>query len=124
MALSWNLFDGGNMIAQVREKRALLDSARANVKVTELKERQLPKLDDEFAKDVGEFATLAALREDTKKKLEKQLNDSAEQTLVTNLVASLVNATNRPSLLIEGLYDWKLAGRPSGVMLIRSSEPV
>jgi outer membrane protein len=34
VALTWNLFDGGNMIAQVREKRALLESARANVKVT------------------------------------------------------------------------------------------
>jgi outer membrane protein len=36
VALTWNLFDGGNMIAQVREKRSLLDSARAQVKVTEL----------------------------------------------------------------------------------------
>jgi outer membrane protein TolC len=36
VALSWNIFDGGNMIAQVREKRALLESARAQVKVTEL----------------------------------------------------------------------------------------
>jgi outer membrane protein TolC len=34
--LSWNLFDGGNMIAQVREKRSLVESARAQVKVTEL----------------------------------------------------------------------------------------
>lgn len=36
VALTWNLFDGGNMIAQVREKRALVESARAQVKVTEL----------------------------------------------------------------------------------------
>jgi len=36
VALTWNLFDGGNMIAQVREKRSLLDSARAQVQVTEL----------------------------------------------------------------------------------------
>ena len=36
VALTWNIFDGGNMIAQVREKRALVDSARAQVKVTEL----------------------------------------------------------------------------------------
>jgi len=34
--LSWNLFDGGNMIAQVREKKSLVDSARSQVKVTEL----------------------------------------------------------------------------------------
>jgi outer membrane protein len=36
VALTWTLFDGGNMIAQVREKRALVESARAEVKVTEL----------------------------------------------------------------------------------------
>jgi outer membrane protein len=36
VALTWTLFDGGNMIAQVREKRALVESARAQVKVTEL----------------------------------------------------------------------------------------
>ena len=28
VALTWNLFDGGNMIAQVREKRALVESAQ------------------------------------------------------------------------------------------------
>ena len=36
VSLTWTLFDGGNMIAQVREKRALLESARSQVKVTEL----------------------------------------------------------------------------------------
>jgi outer membrane protein TolC len=36
VALTWTLFDGGNMIAQVREKRALVESAKALVKVTEL----------------------------------------------------------------------------------------
>lgn len=78
-------------------------TAKFDVKLTELKERQLPKLDDEFAKDVGEYTTLAALREDTKKKLEKQLNDQAEQTLVTNLVAALVNANTveAPPTLVQ-----------------------
>jgi outer membrane protein len=36
VALSWTIFDGGNMIAQVREKRSLVESARAQVRVTEL----------------------------------------------------------------------------------------
>jgi outer membrane protein len=36
VALTWNIFDGGNMIAQVREKRSLVESARAQVLVTEL----------------------------------------------------------------------------------------
>jgi trigger factor len=67
-------------------------SAKFELTLVELKERKLPDLDDEFAKDVGEYADLAALRTDTRTKLEKQLGDQAEQVLVTNLVAALVNA--------------------------------
>jgi len=39
-------------------------------KVKEVKERVLAALDDDFAKDVGTFQTLAKLKEDIKKKLE------------------------------------------------------
>ncbi len=67
-------------------------TANFHIDLKEVKERKLPDLDDEFAKDVGEFADLGALRADTKKKLEKNLADQAEQALVTNLVAALVNA--------------------------------
>ena len=39
------------------------------VKVHEIKEKELPELDDEFASEVSEFDTLAEYREDVKKKL-------------------------------------------------------
>ncbi|MGG4555538.1 trigger factor [Paenibacillus humicus] len=39
------------------------------VKVHEIKRKQLPELDDEFAKDVSEFDTLAEYKEDLKKEL-------------------------------------------------------
>ncbi|WP_055105579.1 trigger factor [Paenibacillus ihumii] len=39
------------------------------VKVHEIKRKQLPELDDEFAKDVSEFDTLAEYKEDLKKQL-------------------------------------------------------
>ncbi len=39
------------------------------VKVHEIKRKQLPELDDEFAKDVSEFETLAEYKEDLKKEL-------------------------------------------------------
>ena len=45
------------------------------VKVKELRHRVLPQLDDEFAKDLGEFETLDALRE----RVEKDLTEEAEQ---------------------------------------------
>ena len=45
----------------------------ATFKVTlhEIKKKELPKLDDEFAKDVSEFDTLADLKKDIKEKQEK-----------------------------------------------------
>jgi trigger factor len=44
------------------------------VNVKELRHRILPEMDDEFAKDLGEFETLDALRE----RIEKDLTDEAE----------------------------------------------
>ena len=38
----------------------------------------MPELDDEFAKDVSEFDTLAELRKSIKEKLEKQMQDKAK----------------------------------------------
>ena len=45
--------------------------ATFKVKLNEIKKKELPKLDDEFAKDVSEFDTLAELKESIKEKLEK-----------------------------------------------------
>ncbi len=42
------------------------------VKLHEIKKKELPKLDDEFAKDVSEFDTLADLKKDIKEKLETE----------------------------------------------------
>ena len=42
------------------------------VTLHEIKKKELPKLDDEFAKDVSEFDTLDELKADIKAKLEKQ----------------------------------------------------
>ena len=45
--------------------------ATFKVKLHEIKKKELPKLDDEFAKDVSEFDTLDELKADIKAKLEK-----------------------------------------------------
>ncbi|MBQ3413816.1 MAG: trigger factor [Clostridia bacterium] len=46
--------------------------ATFKVKLHEIKKKELPKLDDEFAKDVSEFDTLDELKADIKAKQEKQ----------------------------------------------------
>ena len=49
-----------------------------NVKVNDVKVKEVPALDDEFAKDTTEFETLAELRADVKAKLEEQAKNAAD----------------------------------------------
>ncbi len=48
------------------------------IKVHSIKAKELPVLDDEFAKDVSEFDTLEALKKDIKEKQEKANNEKAK----------------------------------------------
>ena len=56
-------------------------AADAEVKVTEVKEKVLPPLDDDFAKTVGEFETLEALRAEIRSGLEKRREQENRRTL-------------------------------------------
>jgi len=51
------------------------------VKVHEIKEKELPKIDDEFVKDVSEFDTLEELKADIKTKQEEKNNQKAKSEL-------------------------------------------
>jgi len=57
-----------------------------------LKERVLPKADDEFAKDLGQFDTLDALKNDIRERLTKQGNEAVENAVAEQLVVELVKA--------------------------------
>jgi len=70
--------------------------ATFSVTVTESKERGLPALDDELAKDLGEFETLADLRADIKQQLEATRKDQSENVLAERLVKALVEANPVP----------------------------
>lgn len=52
--------------------------AQFKVTVKEIKVKELPELDDEFAKDVSEFDTLEEYRDDVKKNLEEQKEKEAD----------------------------------------------
>ena len=52
--------------------------ATFKVKVHEIKKKELPALDDEFAKDVSEFDTLKELKESIKEKQQKQNDEKAK----------------------------------------------
>ena len=60
------------------------------VTVKEIKEKQLPELDDEFAAEVSEFDTLAEYKEDVKKNLtekrEKDVKNAKEDAVVDAII--------------------------------------
>ena len=61
------------------------------VKINEIKEKQLPELDDEFASEVSEFDTMAEYREDVKEglrlKKEKEAKDKKEEAVIEAIIA-------------------------------------
>ena len=74
-----------------------------HVKIKDVKQRVLPQLDDEFAKDVGPFETLVELRANVHTRLEKLLKDRAETALAEQIVEKLSskNAVEVPPSLVE-----------------------
>lgn len=77
------------------------------VTIHEIKEKELPELDDEFAKDVSEHDTLEALKEDIKNKLEETAKNRAEQELKDAVVEKVVANTeiDIPEIMVEHQID-------------------
>ena len=65
-------------------------AATFKTKLNSLKFEELPALDDEFAKDVSEFDTLAEYKADVKAKIEKRNEDKAESELGNALALALM----------------------------------
>ena len=62
------------------------------IKLHEIKFRELPEIDDEFAKDVSEFDTLDALKADLKEKALAQKTRIAEEDAENELVQQIVDS--------------------------------
>lgn len=77
------------------------------VAVKDVREKQLPEIDDEFAKDVSEFETLADYKKDIKKKIKANKEKTAESELENALLDALVEKTEVeiPEAMIEKQID-------------------
>ena len=77
------------------------------VEVKEVREKQLPTIDDEFVKDVSEFDTLADYKKDIKKKLKEQKDKTAQSELEVAVLEELVKNTvvEIPDAMIEKQID-------------------
>ena len=62
------------------------------IKLHELKVRELPEIDDEFAKDVSEFDTLDELKADLKAKALERKQKVAEEEVENDLVQQIVDS--------------------------------
>lgn len=74
------------------------------VKVHEIKKKELPEINDEFAQDVSEFDTLAEYKEDLKKKLTERKETAAKNAKEAAAVeAAVANAEmDIPDAMVDG----------------------
>lgn len=77
--------------------------AMFKVKLISIKSKILPELDDEFAKDVSEFETLADYRKDVEKKVKKQKQESAKNQKEIAVIDKLVE--NTEVVIPESMID-------------------
>lgn len=80
------------------------------VKIHDVKRKELPELDDDFAKDVSEFDTVEELKADIKNKLEQTAQEKAERDFRTAVVKQAVdNSTvDIPEIMVEQRIDHML----------------
>lgn len=77
------------------------------VKVNEIKAKELPELDDEFAQDVSEFDTLAEYREDILAQLKERKEASAKRTREDEALQKIVEGSTMeiPEEMIDTQVD-------------------
>ena len=74
-----------------------------HVKVNEVKVKEVPTMDDEFAKDVSEFDTLKDLKADIKKKLTTERTEAAQRAFEDVLMAKVAESIEAeiPTEMVE-----------------------
>lgn len=76
-------------------------------KVHEIKEMEMPELNDEFAKDVSEFDTLEDLKKDSREKLEKSAASKVEYETKNAVLEKVyeANEVDIPDVMVEDQID-------------------
>ena len=69
------------------------------VKCLEVKEKEVPEMDDEFAKDVSEFDTMKELKADLKKKITEERQKAADREFEDALMAKVAEGIDRKSVV-------------------------
>ncbi len=78
-----------------------------DVSVKEIKQKELPALDDEFAKDIGPYETLDQLKDAIRKNLELQAQERAKQNLTNRIMDEVIksNPIELPDYMIDNFLE-------------------
>ena len=81
--------------------------ARFEVEINSITEKELPELDDEFAKDISEFETLDELKADLRESLKEEKADFAKNMMQNQAIEALVKASevSAPEALVNREID-------------------
>ena len=92
------------------DKRLAGKTFSYTVKVKGIKQKTLPELNDEFAKSLGDFADVNALRQRIREDMEAEKKRTAEREAKDKLVAELIkrNEFEVPEALVDRQIDLRL----------------
>lgn len=93
--------------ADYHEESLAGQEATFEVKVLEIKRKELPSLDDDFAQEVSDFATLAEFAEDARKKMLQNEESRAKRDLEDLVVQKISDGAevDVPDVLVERELD-------------------
>ncbi len=99
-----------NYPEDTQDKRLAGKTFSYTVRVGAVKQKSLPELNDEFAKQLGEFQTLDEVRKAIREQMEAERKHQAEHTAKDKLVGKLIqgNDFEVPESLIEQQIDIRL----------------
>ena len=84
--------------------------AKFEVEINSIQRKELPELDDEFAKDISEFDSLDELKADLKTKLASDKEENAKAMIQNQAIEALVNKSevSAPKALVDQEIDYEL----------------
>jgi trigger factor len=92
-----------------QDKRLAGKTLEYNVQVKGIKQKQIPELNDDFAKELGEFKSVDELRTRIREQLESQKKHEIEHSAKDKLVEELVNRNQFP--VPESLVEQQISSR-------------
>jgi trigger factor len=94
----------------VADKRLAGKTFVYSVKIQAIKQKNLPELNDDFAKELGEFTTLDQVRKQIRENMQAERKHDAERQAKDKLVAELVkrNDFEVPESLVDRQIDLRL----------------